>query len=402
MDAAAFRPDEEALVWAVSALSETVDGDLPDLPTTLPDEGLGPVDALRLLAPTVLGQGRDLGAPGFFAHMDPPTPWVSWAATMWTASQNQNLLHPDTAPQARELEQQLMAWLAPFFGQSGGHMTPGSTVSNLTAVWAAREAGATEVVASSQAHLSVKKAAHLLGMNFRVVDDWKEPGDLRSTVAVLTAGTTSTGEIEPLDAATGARWRHLDAAWAGPLRLSDKHRALLDGVETFDSVSVSAHKWLFQPKESAMVLFADHESAHESISIDGAYLAVPNIGVLGSHGATAVPLMATFLAYGRAGIAGMLDRSIALADDLHELIEQSDDFIARSTPRSGVVCWRHTSVTPEQIKASLLGEVFVSTTVVEGEPWLRSVAANPMANPAAVIDGVRRAARSAPTESRSS
>ena len=98
---------------------------------------------------------------------------------------------------------------------------------------------------------------------------------------MITAGTTSTGEIEALDAASDARWRHIDAAWSGPLRLSDRYRHLLDGIEKADSVAISAHKWLFQPKESAFVLFADHESAHKTISVEGAYLSVPNIGVLG-------------------------------------------------------------------------------------------------------------------------
>lgn len=400
MDEAAFRPDRDGLSWAVSALSESFDADaLLELPDQLPKDGYGPLEALRQLAPSVLGQSRQLGDPGFFAHMDPPTPWVSWAATLWAASQNQNLLHPDTAPQARHIEQQVVDWLAPWFGKSGGHMTPGSTVANLTAIWAAREAGADRVAASADAHLSIKKAAHLLGMKFRIVEDWANPGELTSAVAVITAGTTSTGEVEPLDAAAGARWRHLDAAWAGPLRLSDTHRTLLDGVETFDSVSVSAHKWLFQPKESALVMFADHQAAHESISIDGAYLAVPNVGVLGSHGATAVPLLATLLAYGRAGIAAMLDRSMELAAELHNLIEESDDFVARSEPHTGVVCWRHGSVPPETIKANLDDGVFVSTTVVDGESWLRSVAANPMADPAMVIEGVRRAASLGPSES---
>jgi hypothetical protein len=40
------------------------------------------------------------------------------------------------------------------------------------------------------------------------------------TVLVLTAGTVATGAIDPLDAGTGAAWRHVDVAWAGPLRLT--------------------------------------------------------------------------------------------------------------------------------------------------------------------------------------
>lgn len=393
MDAFAFEPDRDGLAWSVEALFQQFDSvGLHNLPDTFPENGDGPLTALQTLAPAVLGGARDLGAPGFFAHMDPPTPWVSWAASMWTASRNQNLLHPDTAPLAREVEQRVINWLAPLFAMSGGHLTPGSTVANLTAIWAAREAGATEVVASEQAHLSIRKAAHLLGMPFRSVADWNNPGDISTSVAVVTAGTTSTGDIEPLDAANSARWRHADAAWAGPLRLSQRHGHLLDGIESFDSVSVSAHKWLFQPKESAMVLFANHEAAHASISVDGAYLEVPNVGLLGSHGATAAPLLATLLAYGRNGIADMLDQSMALAYEMYELVVASPDFVVRSAPNAGVLCWRHETVSPDDTKANLASDAFISTTIVHGEPWLRSVAANPMADPQLVLHAARTAA----------
>ena len=135
------------------ALASPSQGPGAVLAATLPEEGLGASETLDALAPVVLAGGRDLGAPGFFAHMDPPTPWITWAMTMWTASRNQNLLHPDTAPQARELEERVIDWLAPSFAMAGGHMTPGSTIANVTALWAAREAGAHTVVSLSLIHI---------------------------------------------------------------------------------------------------------------------------------------------------------------------------------------------------------------------------------------------------------
>jgi len=225
-------------------------------------------------------------------------------------------------------------------------------------------------------------------MDFRLVEDWDSPGDLTKCVAMITAGGTSTGEIEPLDAAASARWRHVDAAWAGPLRLSDRHRHLLDGIEQADSVSVSAHKWLFQPKESALVLFADVEAAHRSVSFGADYLAVPNVGVLGSHGATAVPLLATLLAYGRTGIAEWIDRSMALTQELADLVASHPKLEARTAPQAGVLNWRRVDMDPAETQRQLPPEVFVSTTTIDGEPWLRSVGANPMADPQLVVDTI--------------
>jgi L-2,4-diaminobutyrate decarboxylase len=395
MTPADFQPDEQLLLHAVALLTGSEMAEPSErLPASLPEIGIGADGALLAMFDDVLGQSRDLGAPGFFAHMDPPPPSITWAMHLWIASRNQNLLHPDTAPRARELERLAVDWIAPSFGMSGGHMTPGSTVANLTAIWAARERGCRAVVSGAGAHLSIRKAAHLLGMEHRVIDDWSAAGDLTSAVAVITAGTTSSGEIESLDAARNARWRHVDAAWSGPLRLSDRHRHLLDGIEQADSVAVSAHKWLFQPKESAFVLFADHEAAHRSISIDAAYLTVPNVGILGSHGAIAAPLVAMLLAYGREGVAGMIDRTMALIDELAELVDAHDDLESRSAPSSGVLCWRHKSVSVDEIKRHLPPDVVVSTTTINGEPWLRSVAANPNAEPAKVVAGVLQAAAS--------
>jgi hypothetical protein len=213
------------------------------------------------------------------------------------AAVNQNLLHPDTGPVARLLEPLVVGWLAPVFGMGGGHLVPGSTLANLTALWAARDlAGTRTVVTSTAAHLSIAKAARLLGMELpQIPADERQriqprllPVDLARCAVVLTAGTVATGAVDPLDAGQGAAWRHVDAAWAGPLRLS-RHARLLDGIQAADSVTVSAHKWLYQPKECAMVLFADPDAAHQALSFGGGYLAAPNVGLLGSHGTAAAP-----------------------------------------------------------------------------------------------------------------
>ena len=392
----AFTVETEQLHRAVAMLADipaqaaTPSQNQVGLPDELPEAGLGARGAIDALAGPVLSAARDLGAPGFFAHMDPPTPWITWVMNMWTASRNQNLLHPDTAPAAREIETRVVDWLAPCFAMSGGHMTPGSTVANLTALWAAREAGAHTVVSTVNAHVSVAKAAHLLGLFHRRIRSWNDTPSLEGCVAVITAGTTSTGEIEPLGAARAAHWRHVDAAWSGPLVLSDQHRHLLAGIEEADSVSVSAHKWLFQPKESALVLFADVEKAHASVSFGADYLAVPNVGVLGSHGAMATPLLATLLAYGRTGVASWIDHTMALAAELARIIQDEVDLELRSEPQSGVVNWRHTDIDAAEVQRRLPVDVFVSTTTIDGEPWLRSVAANPMADPQRVVSAVTR------------
>lgn len=68
------------------------------LPEDLPELGVGEARTLALLAAPVLGRAADLGAPTALAHMDPSTPWITWAMALWNASLNQNLLHESVSP----------------------------------------------------------------------------------------------------------------------------------------------------------------------------------------------------------------------------------------------------------------------------------------------------------------
>ncbi|NNF79503.1 MAG: aspartate aminotransferase family protein [Rhizobiales bacterium] len=364
----------------------------------LPDTGLGQAEAGRLTANLSLKRAQSFQSPGWFAHMDPPTPWVTWTTQAFTAAMNQNLLHPDTGEIGRRMEAKVVAALAPHFGMDGGHMVPGSTLANLTALWAAREiAGAKEVVASELAHLSVAKAAHILGLPYRTVPcdraghiETDQLGNLEGSCLVLTAGATSTGSVDPMSPMPKAAWVHVDAAWAGPLRLSPTHRTKLAGLETAQSVAVSAHKWLWQPKDSALILFRESKTAHQALSFGGAYLAAPNIGVMGSSAARAIPLAATLMAFGRDGIAERLDACVALAERFAAHIQADPEFELWAPPETGVVAWRPVKGEVSALRERLAAQgYFVSQTKLDGEDWLRSVAIHP----AIKVDAIYEAAR---------
>ena len=395
-----FTHGQQAIEQAIkraTALAEAPGTAVP-LPDVLPNRGLGTEGALERLAPHVLDGARRLGDAAAFAHMDPPTAAAAQATTWWNAVLNQNLLHPDTAPAARDAEKRAVGWLAPFFGMDGGHMLPGSTLGNLTALWAARELrGVRRVVASEAAHLSVGKAAHLLGLAHETVPvdgggalDAALLSDLSDACLVLTAGTTSMGAVDPLEP-QGAAWTHVDAAWAGPMRLSPRFAARLAGIEGADSVAVSAHKWLFQPKESALVLFADSAAAHETISFGGAYLAVPNVGLLGSHGAIAVPLLATLLAPGRDGVAATVEHAMDAMDRFADGLARTEGVTLYGSNRTGVLAWRLSNDAATSALHARLPEGSTSLTRLDHRVWCRNVAANPMADVDALLEAVRKA-----------
>lgn len=395
-------PGVEQLLELLSPEIPSHDAATGNIPALLPEEGLGDVQAAALLRQIVFADAPDLGAPAFFAQMDPPTPWITWVASFWNACLNQNLLHPQTGSKARELETRLIDWLAPSFDCDGGQVVPGATLANLTALWAARDLrGVTDVAASVDAHVSIKKAAHLLGLGYReiAVDEKRRMnprllGDLSSTALVLTAGTTSTGAIDPLGLEAKARWRHVDAAWAGPLRLTDRYKDRLAVLDAADSVTVSSHKWFFQPKESALIFFKNFEEVKASLSFAGGYLATPAFGIQGSHGATAIPLLATLLAWGKSGMAARIERCMHHAEEFAKLVADSDEFILFEQPVSGIVVWKPRKVSTEAFLAQL-HKASVSSTFIKGELWLRSVAANPMIDVPAYFDYATGIARSA-------
>lgn len=358
-----------------------------NLPDRFPERGIGEVQTLDLLAPHVLGRAARLDNSKALAHMDPPTPWITWATALWNARLNQNLLHPATAPFAGEAEKKVLDWLTPFFGMNGGHMCSGSTIANLTALWAARDVkGIEKIIASKAAHISIEKAAKILGLPYEQIStniygqiDTDKIGDISNACLVLTAGTTATGAIDPLALTGKAKWTHIDAAWAGPLRLSSNHAHLLDGIDKADSVAISAHKWFFQPKDSALIMFRDADLANSAISFGGSYLAVPNIGVQGSRGASAIPLLATMIAWGKEGIADRIDHLMSMANILATELIKEDNISLWAMPKTGVTVFRPLNMNTEEFYQRLPEGMF-STCMLDDEKWLRSVAANPLAD----------------------
>lgn len=389
-----FLPSE-GLEYAIDLLRQ-VPLEPNDLPKSFPEVGIGEVETLRILAPHVIEGAARLDAPNALAHMDPPTPWITWATALWNARFNQNLLHQATAPFAIEAEKLVIDWLTPFFGMHGGHMCSGSTLANLTALWASRDAkDVKKVVASEAAHLSIQKAARILGLPYEEIPvnkhgqlDPRQLGDVENACLVLTAGTTSTGEIDPLKLVRQAKWTHIDAAWGGPLRLSPTHSHMLEGIDAADSIAVSAHKWLFQPKDSALIMFRDHELANAVISFGGGYLANPNIGVQGSRGAAAIPLMATLLAWGRVGIANRIDRAMSMAHQLAEKLSAEKNISLWAMPKTGITVFRPLTIATEDFHRRL-PKGMLSTCVIQNEYWLRSVAANPLADINGIFSTIR-------------
>lgn len=380
---------------------------LDELPATMPEVGIGPDEALEVIAQLALPRSSSLLDPMASARMATPTPWLTWAAAVWSAARSENLLHKADTPQVNELQDRVINWLSPLWGMQTGHFVPGGTIANLTALWAARDgSGATRIVASQDSSTSISKVARLLGMPLIFIDSnpdetinidalidfaRRDPDGMSRTAVVLTAGTQNTGAIDPLrecvkslsNIGMAPAWWHVDASWAGPLALSKRHRAALKGVELADSVTVSAHKLMFQPTESAIVLFSDAAKSDSVLEFSGPDDTM-QIGLLGSRADRSLALALLLLAYGEDGLAAWVDAGIDAMMVLAEALRQRPDVEVFNSPTSGVLLWRSLTTSTDDVLAGL-GRKVAGRGIADGRKWVRQVGSNPLMDVAEVI-----------------
>ncbi len=195
----------------------------------------------------------------------------------------------------------VLADLAGLPAGAGGVFVSGGSAANLSALLVARDTaahrrtgpGPARFAISAEAHSSVSKALHILGVEPYLVPtpDHRLTGDaLAESLAgdpaatevigvVATAGTTNAGIVDDL-AGVGAvaherdMWFHVDAAYGGGALFSTSTRWRFAGIEDADSLVIDPHKWLFAPYDCAALLYRDPSLAKSVHTQDADYLAV--------------------------------------------------------------------------------------------------------------------------------
>ncbi len=183
---------------------------------------------------------------------------------------------------------------------AGGCFVSGGTSGNLSALLVARDTGLSrrggrcarpKVAVTADAHSSVGKALHVLGMEPLLVPtpDHRMTGSaLRDALArdphrddvvavVATAGSTNAGLIDDLAgiaevAREAGLWMHVDAAYGGAGILAPSVRELYDGIEHADSLVIDPHKWLFSPFDCAALIYRDPPTAQAVHTQRASYL----------------------------------------------------------------------------------------------------------------------------------
>ena len=266
-----------------------------------------PLDGLRNgafdLLPQVFENSRP-ASPGFFGYVFGSGDPIGALGQFASAVLHQNATAWRSGPAANAIERTVIRWLAAAIGCPGfsGSLTVGGSSANLMALCMAREAKAPAndtgvqgglIYCSAEAHMSISKAAALLGLGhdsvrFIPVDDaFRMRTDVlresirrdlahgRKPVAVVaSAGTTATGSIDPLRAVADIcrefnLWLHIDGAYGALASLAIPEA--FDGMSLADSISLDPHKWLYQPTGCGCLLYCDPAEARHAFSHSGDY-----------------------------------------------------------------------------------------------------------------------------------
>ncbi len=376
----------------------------------IPEEPTYVSEYTEFVKANLVAQSVHTAAPGFVGHMTSALPYFMLPLARLMTALNQNLVKVETSKAFTPMERQVLAMIhhlvyrrpdafyPPWIHNSQaalGAFCSGGTIANVTALWLARNrlfapdgefrgiaaeglgralrhrgCDGIAVFVSERGHYSFGKAADLLGLGrdhlVKVATDENNRIDLKALrgecarlrdgnilplALVGIAGTTETGNVDPLEALADLAGEigchfHVDAAWGGPTLFSDRHRSLLAGIERADSVTIDAHKQLYVPMGAGMVVFKD-PTAVSAIEHHANYILRHGSKDLGSHTlegsrpGMALLVHAGLSIIGRKGYELLIDLGIERARTFATMIRHHPDFELTSEPELNILTYRY-------------------------------------------------------------
>ncbi len=328
------------------------------------------------------------------------------------------------SPGAARLEQTLIRWMADLVGfppGSGGDLTSGGSIANLSAIITAREnmqVRARDIERSciyltDDAHHCIDKALRAAGLaeckkrivpmdaHFRM-DGRKLENmiladrsmGLRPWLLIASAGTTDTGAIDPIEslaeiAERNGLWLHVDAAYGGFFLLCEEGREVLRGLQRAHSIVLDPHKGMFLPYGSGAVLVRDVNwlaRAHayqadymqDAAAADGDYSPADLSPEL-SRPFRGLRFWLPVRLFGLAPFRAALAEKIWLARYFHERLQETPGWETGPYPELSVATFRYVpeQCDPDAFNRRLLeavhndGKVFISSTLIDGKFILR-------------------------------
>jgi glutamate/tyrosine decarboxylase-like PLP-dependent enzyme len=279
----------------------------------LPRSATPPDDLLAAWRDVVLPYCRHNGHPRFFGYVVTSADPLGVLADAVASAVNQPVTAWRSSPSAMEIERLVVRWLTELTGFGGaGHglLVSGGSSANFHALACAVVAAEARaglpagsrhrltVYLSAEGHVSLRKAARLLGVppdQVRVVevDDRRRmrvddltvrlaadrAAGLVPAAVLMSAGTANTGAIDPLEeivdlAAREGVWTHVDGSYGAPAVLAADYAWMSRPFARADSLSLDPHKWLFVPCDAGCVLVRDEAATRRAFDASSEYIAV--------------------------------------------------------------------------------------------------------------------------------
>jgi glutamate/tyrosine decarboxylase-like PLP-dependent enzyme len=396
-------PSEDAL----SALAQ--------LHEPFPSGPSAPADVLRMLdkvgsaATVTTSGGRYFGF--VIGGMLPAALAANWLSAAW----NQNASLHVMSPIAAELEEVVLCWIFEALrlpAGCAGSLVTCATMANFTGLVSARQAilaranwdvntdgmfGAPpiDVLVGAEVHASMLKALGLAGFGRKRVTIVEADGQGRMrtdklpplserTIVCLQAGNVNTGAFDPAEEVCRAAkeqgaWVHVDGAfglWAGA---SPKYQHLTRGFDQADSWATDAHKWPNVGYDSGLAIVRDGVALRSSMGITAAYLE-PGLRREPMHHtpeasrrARGVELWAALKSLGRSGLAALIERTCAFAQQFaHGLRNGGFEVLNEVVINQVLVSFGAPEVTREVIRrVQEDGTCWCGGTVWQGKPAMR-------------------------------
>jgi len=376
-------------------------------------------DVITEIVEDIAPHAVNVASPYFIGHMTSAIPFFMVHLKTIVAALNQNVVKIETSKVVSILEKQVLAKIhrliyrksSDFYDRyvqnirtTLGCFVEDGTLANITALWVARNSllapksdftgieqegiqaaysayniNRCVVIVSRLGHYSIKKASGLLGIGNqniiavdvdadnrmdldclkKIIREIKHDGT-RVIAVVGIAGTTETGTIDPLPqiGAICAENRihfHVDAAWGGPVLMSEKYSHLLEGIDSADSVTIDGHKQFYMPMSCGMVFFKD-PSIMDAVKYHANYVnrfGSVDLGIkslAGSREASSLILDSALKIMGSQGYALLIEHGIEANRMFAEEIERRDNFQLTTRPELNILTYR---ICPFDIKRRL-------------------------------------------------
>jgi aromatic-L-amino-acid decarboxylase len=290
---------------------------------------------------------------------------------------------------------------------------------------AGRGIGRLRIYISDEAHMSIDKAAIVVGIGrngvrrIPVDESFRMRADaLAAAIAedrnngwvpvcvVATLGTTSSTSVDPIAeiaavCKTEDIWLHVDAAYAGAAAVLPEMRHHFAGWEHADSIVFNPHKWFFTPFDASLLFFRDPDAFRDAFSLVPEYIKTGIEGDVRNYNEYGIQLGRRFRAlkmwiqirwFGVAGIRARLREHCEWAQEFAGWIDAAPDWERLAPVPFSTVCYRYRGpeladeAATDRRNAAILdwvnasGKFYLSHTKLAGRYALRLALGNPRAS----------------------